>query len=201
MRRPRWASPRARGGLAGRADPARTQATARALGRSAARRAARPARGLPRPRGRVAAALESLDDPATIPEVAEHLRRAGDEEGERRVVLLAAQRAWDLGAHAEAARWYRRVSELHSHHPGQELTLSEAELTRRTLRALDLGGVRAEATSLAERAFVHFAGWPDMVERLKVLSLCAHLVSGEDRERGLRMLEDLDGQYEPLPPS
>ena len=150
---------------------------------------------------RVAAALESLDDPATIPEVAEHLRRAGDEEAELRVAQLAAQRARDLGAYAEAARWYRRVIELHHHHPGQELTLSAAELTRRTLRALDLGGARVEATALAEKAVVDFAQWPDMVERLKVLSQCAHLVSGKDGERGLRMLEDLDTRYDALPPS
>ena len=151
--------------------------------------------------GRVAAALESLDDPATIPEVAEHLRRAGDEEAELRVTQIAAQRAWDLGAYVDAARWYRRVSELHGHHPGRELTLGEAELTRRTLRALDLGGARLEATALAEKAFVEFGQWPDMVARLKVLSLCAHLVSVEDGERGMRMLEELDIQYGTLPPS
>jgi len=150
---------------------------------------------------RVATALESLDDPATIPEVAEHLRRAGDEEAELRVAQLAAQRAWDLGAYAEAARWYRRVSELHDRHPAQELTLSEAELTRRTLRALDLGGARSEATALAEQAVVDFAEWPDMVERLKLLSLCAYLLWGEDGERGLQMLEELDTQYGALAPS
>ena len=93
--------------------------------------------------GRVAAALESLDDPATIPEVAEHLRRAGDEPAELRVAQLAAQRAWDLGAYADAARWYQRVSDLHARHPGEPLLLSEPELIRRTIRALDLSGTLA----------------------------------------------------------
>ena len=114
---------------------------------------------------------------------------------------IAAQRAWDLGAYADAARWYRRVSELHGHQPGRGLTLSEAELTRRTIRALDLGGARLEATALAERAFAEFGQWPDVVARLKILSLRAHLVSVEDGERGMRMLEELDIQYGTLPPS
>jgi DNA-binding CsgD family transcriptional regulator/tetratricopeptide (TPR) repeat protein len=150
---------------------------------------------------RVATALESLDDPATAPEVADHLRAAGDEEAELGVAQQAAQRAWELGAYADAARWYQRVSELHSRLPDRALELTEVELVRRSIRALDLGGARVEATSLAERVWVEYAEWPDMGERLNLLSMCAHLVRVQERERGLRMLEGLLTQFETLPPS
>src|SRR5262245_32759188 len=53
---------------------------------------------------RVAHALESLGDPTTVPEIADHLQRAGDQLAELRMAQLAAQRAWDLGAYDDAAR-------------------------------------------------------------------------------------------------
>jgi len=147
------------------------------------------------------AAVESLGDPATAPEVADHLRAAGDEEAELRVAQQAAHRAWELSAYADAARWYRRVTGLHTRLPDRELGLTAAELVRRSIRALDLGGARVEATSLAERAWVEFAQWPDVVEHLNLLSRCAHLVHLEERERGDQMLEGLLTRYATLPPS
>ena len=150
---------------------------------------------------RVATALESLDDPSTTPEIAEHLRQAGDEAGELRMTQRAAQRAWDLGAYADAAHWYRRTIELHTRNPGEPLLLVEPEVVRRLLRALDLSGARRQATELAERALLDFADWPDPMPRLGLLTLCAHLVSVEDVARGLRILEDLLPQYAALPPS
>ena len=150
---------------------------------------------------RVAEALESLEDPSTLPEVAEHLRLAGDEKGELRAAQLAAQRAWDLGAYADAARLYQRVTTLHARHPEEGLVLAELEVVRRVLRALDMAGARREATAVAERALVDFADWPDLVERLALLTVCARLVNIQDPERGQRILDELLPQFEALPPS
>ena len=100
---------------------------------------------------RVASALESLDDPSTIPEIADHLRRAGDEPAELKMAQLAAQRAWDLAAYADAAHRYQRVIELHPRHANEPLLLAEPEVVRRTIRALDLSGA-PRASGLAGRA-------------------------------------------------
>ena len=151
--------------------------------------------------GRVASALEVLDDPSTVPEIADHLRRACDEEAELRVVQIAAQRAWDLGAYADAARWYRRIGTLHARQPGSALALPEIEVMRRTIRALDLSGERRAATQIAEQGIVRFSEWPDLAERLELLSLCAHLVGVDDRVRGQRMIEQLLPLYDQLPPT
>ena len=150
--------------------------------------------------GRVAAALESLDDPATAPEVAEHLRRAGDEEAELRVAQLAAQRAWDLGAYSDAVRWYQRVSDLHARHPEEALLFAEPEVVRRTIFALALSGARRAAESLAELALRDYADWPNLGERLSLLSYCAHWVTNVDPQRGQHLIQDLLPQYEKLPP-
>ena len=80
------------------------------------------------------------------------------------------------------------------------MLLAEPEVVRRTLRALDLSGARRQATALAENAAHDFAEWPNGVERLNLLSYGAHLVSIEDPDRGLSMLQDLLSQYEALPP-
>ena len=95
---------------------------------------------------RVAPALASLDDPSTIPEIADHLHRAGDEPAELKMAQLAAQRAWDLGAYADAARRYQRVIDLHARHPEEPLLLPEPEVVRRTIRAFDLGGLAGRAS-------------------------------------------------------
>ena len=61
-------------------------------------------------------------------------------------------------------------------------------------------GARREATALAERAVDSFADWPNTVDRLTLLSYCAQLVSIEDPERGLSMMENLLPYYDGLAP-
>lgn len=149
---------------------------------------------------RVANALESLDDPTAVPEIADHLQHAGDEPAELRTVQVAAQRAWDLCGYAEAARRYQRVIDLHARHPDASLLLAEPELVRRAIRALDLSGARRAADSLSERALREYADWPDLGDRMALLSSCAKRVTSIDPERGLSLMEDLLPQYGRLEP-
>jgi DNA-binding CsgD family transcriptional regulator len=150
---------------------------------------------------RVAHALASLDDPSTIPEIADHLHRAGDEPAELKMAQLAAQRAWDLGAYADAARRYQRVIDLHARHPEEPLLFfTEPEVVRRSIRALDLSGTLRGAVAMAEQALRDFADWPDLGDRLGLLSTCAQLVNNVERKRGERLIEDLLPLYDKLSP-
>jgi DNA-binding CsgD family transcriptional regulator/tetratricopeptide (TPR) repeat protein len=149
---------------------------------------------------RVADALRSLDDPTTVAEIADHLQRAGDEPAELKTAQLAAQRAWDLGGYADAARWYQRVLDIHARHPEEPLLLAEPVVVRRIIRALDLSGAPRAADSLAERALRDYAEWPHLGDRLGLLSQCAKRLTSLDPEQGQRLIEDLLPLYEKLPP-
>ncbi len=146
---------------------------------------------------RVARALASLDDPSTIPEIADHLHRAGDEPAELKMAQLAAQRAWDLGAYADAARRYQRVIDLHARHSEEPLLLPEPEVVRRTIRALDLSGVppshRAGRTRPSRLR--RLAGPGGSTRLAGPLRPMGHRV---DPERGQRLMEDLLPQYRTL---